>query len=161
MWGFSGGSVDVASPWSLTGRSRTWFIPRVPPPVPSQPVYLLVGLKFLLFLPPSAGSELCSLVSQGGVDDVGGVVVVVRDAVLLVGPLLGLDPLLEGDDDDLAGEDLDDASVWFCTPRFRLLDGDSVDRDGSLPTIVLRNPNPKTPKPQNPMSKIKRNSNLS
>ena len=105
-------------------------------------MYLLAVLNFLLSLPPSAGSELCSLVSLGGVDDVGGVVVVVRDAVLLVGPLLGLDPLLEGDDDDLAGEDLDDASAWFCTPRFRLLDGDSVGRDGSLPTIVLRNPNP-------------------
>ena len=106
-------------------------------------MYLLVGLKFLLFLPPSAGSELCSLVSRGGVDDVGGVVVVVRDAVLLVGPLLGLDPLLEGD--DLAGEALDDASVWFCVPNFLLLEGDSVDRDGSLPTIVLRNPNPNSP----------------
>ena len=105
-------------------------------------MYLLVGLKSMLFLPPSAGSELCSLVSRGGVDDVG-CVVVVHDAVLLVGPLLGLDPLLEGD--DLAGEALDDASVWFCVPNFLLLEGDSVDRDGSLPTIVLRNPNPNSP----------------
>ena len=52
---------------------------------------------------------ICSPVSHWSVAD-GVVVVVVCDAVLLAGPLLGLDPLLEGD--DLAGEALN-VSVWF------------------------------------------------
>jgi hypothetical protein len=112
--------------------------PRVPPSVLSQPVHLLAGLRSLPFPPPSAGSELCSIVSHGG-GDVG---VVVRDTVLRVGPLLGLDPLLERD--DLAGEALD-ASLRFGLPNFLLLDGDSVGRKGFLPTKVLRNPNPNSP----------------
>jgi hypothetical protein len=85
-----------------------------------------------------AGSEFGSIVSRGGGDDG----VVVRGAVLHVGPLLGLDLILEGD--DLAGEALE-ASDRFGVPTFLLLDGESASRKGFLPTKVLRNPNPTSP----------------
>ena len=91
--------------WLLTGvlleDDEQSLSPRVPPVLLSQPVHLLDGLRSLPSPSPSAGSELGSIVSREGGGDDG---VVVRGAVLRVGPLLGLDLILEGD--DLAGRPL-------------------------------------------------------
>ena len=106
-----------------TGTEMAMSLPRVPPGLLSQPVHLLAGLMSLPSPLPSADSELGSIVSREGGEDG----VVVRGAVLSVGPLLGLDLVLEGD--DLAGEALE-ASVRFGVPTFLLLDTESARSSG-------------------------------
>ena len=121
-----------------TGTELVIPLPRVPSGLLSQPVHLLAGLRSLPSPVPIVGPEPGLIVSHGGVDDV----VVVLGAVLRVlagvGPLLGFDLPLEGD--DLAREVIE-ASVRICVPTFLLFVGESTGRNGFLPTKVFRNPN--------------------
>ena len=104
-------------------------LPRVPPGLLSQPVHLLAGLRSLPSPLPIVGSELGSIVSHEGGDD--GVVVLgaVLRVLAGVGPLLGLDLILEGD--DLAREVIE-ASVRLCVPTFLLFVGESQAGMGSF-----------------------------
>ena len=119
-------------------------LPRVPPGLLSQPVHLLAGLMSLPSLVPIVGPGLGLIVSQGGVDGV--VIVILLGAVLRVpagvGPLLGREPLLEGD--GLAGEGTE-ASVRISIPIFLRLVGESTGRNGFSPANAFMNPNSNEP----------------
>ena len=130
-------------PGGHTGTEMAMSLPCVPSGLLCQPVHHRAGLMFLHSPVPFVGSELGLL---GGHECVEDVVVVVPGAVLLVlavvGPLLGLDLLREGD--DLAGEVIE-ASVRISVSTFLLFVGESTVRNGFLPSVVFRNPNPTVP----------------
>ena len=132
-------------PGGHTGTELAISLPHVPSDLLCQPVHLHAGLRSLLSPVPLLDLELGLIVDDGGLEGVDDVLCV-PGAVLLVlagvGPLLGLDLLREGD--DLAGE-VSEASVRINVSSFLLFVGESTDRNGFLPTVVFRNPNPTVP----------------